>query len=66
LKIYFVLLKIRAQERLFHSLKLENVRKWWESTRFLFGNLQQLEEDFSAFLKAYLYTIIKAKINEKS
>ncbi|MFX0009549.1 MAG: hypothetical protein ACFE9R_04485 [Candidatus Hermodarchaeota archaeon] len=57
--------EIRSQERLYRSLKQEKVSRWWENTRFLYGNLHQIEEDFSAFLKAYLYTIIKAKINEE-
>ena len=56
--------EIRSQERLYRSLKQEKVSRWWDNTRFLYGNLHQVEEDFSAFLKAYLYTIIKAKINE--
>ena len=57
--------EIRSQERLYRSLKQEKVSQWWENTRYLYGNLHQVEEDFSAFLKAYLYTIIKAKINEE-
>jgi len=56
--------EIRSQQRLFRSLKKEKVKEWWENTRYLYGNLHQVEEDFSAFLNAYLYTIIKAKINE--
>ncbi|MFW9950428.1 MAG: hypothetical protein ACFFKA_09940, partial [Candidatus Thorarchaeota archaeon] len=56
--------EIRSREQLFRSLKGEKVNQWWDNTRFLYGNLHQVEEDFSAFLKAYLYTIVKAKINE--
>ncbi|TES96901.1 MAG: hypothetical protein E3J90_07545 [Promethearchaeota archaeon] len=61
--LYFA--EMRSKERLFRSLKPEKVSNWMENTRFLYGNLHQLEEDFSAFLKAYLYTIIKATVNEK-
>jgi len=57
--------EIRSQQGLFRSLRKEKVREWWEKTRYLYGNLNQVEEDFSAFLKAYLYTILKAKINEE-
>jgi len=32
---------------------------WWEETRYLYGNLYRLEEDLSAFLKAYLHTMVK-------
>lgn len=60
--LYFT--EIRSQERLLRPPKKEKVKEWWENTRHLYGNLHQVEEDFSAFLKAYLYTIIKAKINE--
>ncbi len=35
---------------------------WWEATRFLYGNLSRLEEDFSAFLRAYLHTLVKSYI----
>jgi len=56
--------EIRSQEQLYRSFTQEKVNQWWKNTRFLYGNLHQLEEDFSAFLKAYLYTIIKSKINE--
>jgi len=56
--------EIRSQQRLYRSVSNQKVKEWWENTRYLYGNLHQIEEDFSAFLKAYLYTIIKAKINE--
>jgi len=61
--LYFA--EIRSQEQFFRSLKHKNVNQWWDNTRLLYGNMQQLEDDFSAFLKAYLYTIINAKINEE-
>ena len=57
--------EIRSQQRLLRSLKEQKAKEWWENTRYLYGNLYQLEEDFSAFLKAYIYTIIKAEINEE-
>ena len=61
--IYFT--EMRSQERLSRPLNREKAHQWWDNTKNLYGNLRQLEEDFSAFLKAYLYTIIKAKINEE-
>ncbi|MFX0048482.1 MAG: hypothetical protein ACFE8G_10000 [Candidatus Hermodarchaeota archaeon] len=57
--------EIRSQQRLLRSVRKEKVKEWWENTRNLYGNLHQIEEDFAAFLKAYLYTILKAKINEE-
>jgi hypothetical protein len=57
--------EIRSQENLARPLDHEKAHQWWENTENLYGNLRQLEEDFSAFLKAYLYTIIKATINEE-
>jgi hypothetical protein len=57
--------EIRSHERFFRSLKQEKVKLWWEATRYLYGNLHQIEEDFSACLRAYLYTIIKAKVNDE-
>ena len=57
--------EIRSSQQLLRSLKNQKVKEWWENTRYLYGNLRQIEEDFSAFLKAYLYTIIKAEINEE-
>ena len=55
--------EIRASEQLYLSVKAENVNKWWIKTKFLYGNLFRAEEDFSAFLRAYLHTIIKANMN---
>ena len=40
-------------------------QSWWSATKYLYANLSTLEEDFSAFLRAYLYTIVKAKILEE-
>ncbi|MFX1409835.1 MAG: hypothetical protein ACFFA6_05760 [Promethearchaeota archaeon] len=61
--LYFT--EIRAHEKLHTSLLIERANKWWNSTRFLHGNLYSLEEDFSAFSRAYLHTVVKAKINEE-
>ena len=58
--IYFS--EIRSSEKFFKSLSKKDVISWWESTRFLYGNLYRLEEDFSAFLKAYLHTMVRSYI----
>jgi len=58
--IYFS--EIRSSEQLFKSLPSENVISWWEATRFLYGNLNRLEEDFSAFLRAYLHTMVRSYV----
>jgi adenylate kinase family enzyme len=55
--IYFS--EIRSSEKLLKSLSRKNINSWWEATRFLYGNLYRLEEDFSAFLRAYLHTMVK-------
>jgi hypothetical protein len=60
--IYFS--EIRSSENLFKHLVSKNVLSWWETTRFLYGNLNRLEEDFSAFLRAYLHTVVKNYIEE--
>jgi hypothetical protein len=60
--IYFS--EIRTSERLYKHLSHKKVIKWWEATRFLYGNLNRLEEDFSAFLRAYLHTLVKSYIEE--
>lgn len=60
--IYFS--EIRSVEQLFKSLSRKNVLSWWEATRFIYGNLYRLEEDFSAFLRAYLHTMVKSYIEE--
>ncbi len=61
--LYFT--EVRAFENLFPSLKIENVKKWWDSTKFLYSKLLNLEEDFSAFIRAYIHTVLKAKLNEE-
>lgn len=57
--------EIRASEEFAISLSRENAKKWWESTRYLHGRLRTLEEDFGAFLIAYLHTVLKAKVNNE-
>ncbi len=61
--LYFT--EVRAFEKLFPSLNIEKVKKWWDSTKFLYSKLLRLEEDFSAFIKAYIHTMVKAKLNEE-
>ena len=61
--LYFT--EIRGFERFFKSLEIENAQKWWDSTRFFTTKLFQLEEDFTAFLKSYISTILKAKLNSE-
>ena len=58
--IYFS--EIRSLEQFFKSLSSKDVISWWEATRFLYGNISRLEEDFSAFLRAYLHTLVKSYI----
>ena len=55
--------EIRSFENFYRSLDQKKVARWWNSSRFLYGNLSQIEEDFSAFLRAYLHTVVKAHIN---
>jgi hypothetical protein len=54
--------EIRASEEFVISLSSENVKKWWDKTRYLHGRLRTLEEDFTAFIIAYFYTVLKAKL----
>lgn len=60
--LYFT--EVRSRENFFLSISQERVSSWWSATKYLYANLSTLEEDFSAFLRAYLYTIVKAKILE--
>jgi hypothetical protein len=57
--------EIRSSEEFAISLSVENAKKWWENSRYLHGRLRGLEEDFAAFLRAYLYIVLKAKINNE-
>ena len=58
--IYFS--EIRSSEKFYKSLSSKNVMSWWEATRFLYGNLNRLEEDFSSFLRAYLHTMVRSYV----
>jgi hypothetical protein len=58
--LYFT--EVRSNELLFMPLNYNKMERWWLRTQFLYGNLYRIEEDFSAFLRAYLHTMIKAKI----
>lgn len=61
--LYFT--EIRAFEKFLIPLTIEKVKKWWESTKFLYAKLTRIEEDFSAFLRAYINTVLKAKLNDE-
>lgn len=61
--LYFT--EIRAFEKFFVSLPIERVNQWWASTNFLYAKLLRLEEDFSAFIRAYIHTLVKAKFSEE-
>jgi len=56
------LTEVRASRAFTYSLKEYIVKKWWNSTKYLYARLKTLEEDFAAFLKAYLFIMVKAKI----
>ncbi|TFF91026.1 MAG: hypothetical protein EU548_00055, partial [Promethearchaeota archaeon] len=56
------LTEVRASREFTYSLKEDNAKKWWNSTKYLYGKLRTLEEDFSAFLKAYIHTLVKSKM----
>ena len=57
--------EIRAAEKFMLSLTIEKATKWWASTNFLYAKLLRLEEDFSAFIRAYIHTLVKAKMNDE-
>jgi len=59
--LYFT--EIRGREQLYLSITPKSTHKWWNSTRFLYGNLFTLEGDFSTFLRAYLDKMINAYNN---
>jgi len=61
--LYFT--EVRSREKFSAHFTLDRAMRWWNSTKFLYGNLYRLEEDFSAFSRAYLHTMIKAKILEE-
>jgi len=57
--------EVRSRENFILSLPLARALKWWNLTKFQYGKLTTLEEDFSAFSRAYLHTILKSKIFEE-
>ena len=61
--LYFT--EVRASREFASSLTLANAEVWWNSTKFLYGRLRTLEEDFAAFLKAYIFIMVKAKIESE-
>jgi hypothetical protein len=58
--LYFT--EVRSRENFFLSLSMERVSRWWQITKSLYANLSTLEDDFSAFLRAYMHTIVRAKL----
>lgn len=56
--------EIRSSEEFVISLSHTKAKIWWDATKYLYGRLSTLEEDFGAFLRAYLHTLIRAKIDE--
>jgi hypothetical protein len=65
IKKLLYLTEVRASREFASSLTLENAEMWWNSTKFLYGRLRTLEEDFAAFLRAYLLIMVKAKIESE-
>lgn len=65
--LYFT--EIRSMEAFIKSIIPPNaqnrVNRWWDITRNRYVPLYRLEEDFNAFLRAYLLTVVKAKLNEE-
>ncbi|MFX1366056.1 MAG: hypothetical protein ACFFCE_18330 [Promethearchaeota archaeon] len=61
--LYFT--EIRAFELFISHLKIEKINKWWKASKFLYAKIRQIEEDFSASLKAYISTVLKAKLNNE-
>jgi hypothetical protein len=57
--------EIRAFERFALSITTQKVEKWWNSTKFLYTKLLDLENDFSAFLKLYVDNLLKATLNQE-
>jgi hypothetical protein len=57
--------EIRSSEEFTYSLSHQNAERWWEATRHLYGRLTTLEEDFAAFLRSYIHTVVRAYIREE-
>ena len=60
--LYFT--EIRASQEFRVSLTIDRAEKWWFATRFLYAKLLRIEEDFSGVLRAYIHTMVKAKLND--
>ncbi|KKN31447.1 hypothetical protein LCGC14_0823840 [marine sediment metagenome] len=60
--LYFT--EIRAFQKFGVSLTIDRAEKWWFATRFLYAKLLRIEEDFSGVLRAYIHTMVKAKLND--
>ncbi len=61
--LYFT--EIRAFQKFRVSLTIDRAEKWWFATRFLYAKLLRIEEDFSGVLRAYIHTMVKAKLNDE-
>jgi hypothetical protein len=57
--------EIRAFHKFFLSLTTQKAENWWDSTKYLYAKLLDLEHDFSAFLKLYIENLLKAKLNQE-
>lgn len=56
--------EIRSSSDFALSLSHPQAKKWWDATKYLYGRLTTLEEDFATFLRAYLHTVLRAEINQ--
>ncbi|MFX1380319.1 MAG: hypothetical protein ACFFA4_14625 [Promethearchaeota archaeon] len=57
--------EIRAFGQFALSLTTQKAQKWWNSTKFLYAKLLDLENDFLAFLKSYVDNLLRAKLNNE-
>ncbi|MFX0039463.1 MAG: hypothetical protein ACFFCY_10435 [Promethearchaeota archaeon] len=57
--------EMRAFDKFALSLTNKKVEKWWDSTKFLYAKLLDLENDFLKFLKSYFDNLLKAKLNNE-
>ena len=58
--------EIRAFEKFALSITTKKAKKWWDSTKFLYAKLLDLETDFLGFLKSYIDNLLKAKLNNEN
>ena len=56
--------EMSSHKAFFTPITSERVYRWWTYTKNIYGKLSQLEDDFSAFLRTYIYTLVEAKIND--